>query len=174
MMMRSTSNIFQTCELHIGGWTKQGFRELSRVQTLETLRVLDSFEATCHDTDVAEIAKLTKLRRLWLASRDVTDDGTAHVAKLKQLEELDLPESITPDGLKHLTGLTNLRKLSFSNIFIDEAKNPVRLSHALDLLINRQQRGLRESARMLDDSLPLEGKAMAELGLAFPRLICPR
>ena len=80
----------------------------------------------------------------WLASRDVTDDGLAHVAKLKQLEELDLPESITPDGLKHLTGLTNLRKLSFSNIFIDEAKNPVRLSHALDLLINRQQRGLRE------------------------------
>lgn len=139
----------QLRELHIFGWTPKGFEEIAKCQTLKTLRVLDSFEETTTDSDLAHLGKLKNLKLLWISSGKITDRGLAHLADMTQLEELYLPESITPNGLQHLERLTKLKRLDFSRIDQDEIKKPILLSHALDLLVERQGREVLDALRVL-------------------------
>jgi YHS domain-containing protein len=64
------------------------------------------------DAGLAEVGKLTNLRRLHLEKTAVTDAGLANLKGLANLEYLNLySTAVTDAGLAHLTGLKNLRNL---------------------------------------------------------------
>jgi hypothetical protein len=59
--------------------------------------------------------------RLWLDSSGVTDDDLKEVAKLNQLQWLALYRSkVTDAGLRHLTGLTKLRRLGLHDTQVSD------------------------------------------------------
>jgi beta-lactamase regulating signal transducer with metallopeptidase domain len=64
------------------------------------------------DDDLAEVAKIGKLKSLSLVACDkITDAGMAHVGTMKQLEELQLPSSLMDKGMESVGRLTNLDDL---------------------------------------------------------------
>jgi hypothetical protein len=73
---------------------------------------LKLFEADISDQDLAHVAKLTSVERLYLSGNPITDKGLVHLSKLRNLESLELPGSkITDQGLVRLTVLPSLRRL---------------------------------------------------------------
>jgi hypothetical protein len=61
------------------------------------------------DSDLEQVAKLTKLKRLDVMScKEITDTGLAHIRNMTQLEELHLPSGTTDAGLAHVAKLTKL------------------------------------------------------------------
>lgn len=144
-------------ELHIGNWTPSGIRELATLKDLEVLRILDPFDSTLRDADLAEIGKLTRLKTLWISSELVTDEGFAALANLTQLESLHLPSSLTAEGLKHLAKMKNLKHLGTYGPGIRQ-NAPIRLSEVLALLVGQHGRKPQEALHILDDELPAEGK----------------
>jgi hypothetical protein len=56
--------------------------------------------------DLQIVARLPKLRELYLANSQVTDDGMKHLAGLSQLQILDLVDTVVGD-----TGVANLASL---------------------------------------------------------------
>jgi internalin A len=138
--------------LQIFSWSPKGFEALAKnCQNLESLRVLDSYEGTTKDSDLASLNKLKHLKELWLGSDKITNDGLAQLAMMNKLEELYVPASITPDGLRHLEKLRQLKRLRFGRNYVEKAKNPVLLSHALDLLVEKQGRDVKGALAVLGD-----------------------
>lgn len=89
--------------------SKEGYRHLGNMQSLQRLHLGDNVE----DTDLAEIKKLSGLRRLSLGSSLVTDAGVKHISELSKLNELHLVcESVTDAGVKDLCALQELRSIS--------------------------------------------------------------
>lgn len=75
---------------------------------------LPSFKTT--DQTLAHVAELTSLQELEMSMcRHVTDEGAQYLAKLTDLEDLDLfATSIGNPGQSHLRNLTKLRRLQLS------------------------------------------------------------
>ena len=63
------------------------------------------------DADLVPLERLTRLERLYLGEKPITDAGLAHVAKLRRLKTLFLPARITDAGMAHLAELTDLEDL---------------------------------------------------------------
>lgn len=94
--------------------------------TLKKLRNLCHLECLClhgtdvgkrgqtiGDEDIAALARLTSLKRLYLGRTDITNEGVRHLRGLRNLEVLFLDRTqIFDDGLAHLKELKNLRELS--------------------------------------------------------------
>jgi hypothetical protein len=77
--------------------------ELGSLENLSELSLSFSEPGVFTDADLACVCQLTKLRRLSLASTDITDDGLAALASLKNLERLSLDGcKITDAGLLRL------------------------------------------------------------------------
>lgn len=84
-------------------------RERLGVDYLSDVVGVDLFYAT--DADLAEIARLPELRRLYLARAvDVTDAGLAHLEGLQQLRLLILDDAdqVTDQGLRSIGRLKSL------------------------------------------------------------------
>lgn len=102
--------------------------------------------------DMANLARLTTLRHLYLGSTNVEDGWLAKVAELKNLRTLDLfGTKITDRGLARLKGMTSLRMLVLSHTLITDEG----LAHVKDLT----------SLRRLD----LNGTQITDAGLAHLR-----
>lgn len=100
-----------------------GFKTLGRAANLEKLNLA---EYRCDSRELLEIGKLRNLKSLRLSQAaqvaatrkpvktgsGLTDDFLAVLTELSQLEELFLTSvDITPDGLRHLEGLNQLKTL---------------------------------------------------------------
>ena len=73
------------------------------------------------DADVARMARLTKLKSIFLNGTKITDAALVHLRGMTQLEQLLLDETaITDAGLKHLQALPNLKTLTVSKTAIGD------------------------------------------------------
>ena len=91
---------------------------LARLRSLEELRMGGR---RWGEADLVFLKSLPNLRRLFLSSRDVTDDTIGFIAGLKKLEYLSLNGTrLTKRGLNRLNALTNLRTLDVSVDFRQE------------------------------------------------------
>ena len=64
---------------------------------------------------LADLSRLAQLKSLWFSGAEFERDGLARLKELNQLESLTFRDchGITDDGVRHLAGLTNLKRLSF-------------------------------------------------------------
>ena len=66
------------------------------------------------NSDLALIARHTRLQKLWLSSTGVTDAGLIDLQSMKRLRVLGLARTgITDAGLKHLAAIKSLREIYF-------------------------------------------------------------
>ena len=64
------------------------------------------------NSDLALIARHTRLQKLWLSSTGVTDAGLINLQSMKRLRVLGLARTgITDAGLKHLAAIKSLREV---------------------------------------------------------------
>ena len=62
--------------------------------------------ATLADDELRQLAKLPKLRELWLGDTEVSDAGLAHLRSLKTLTVLEVSQTkVTAEGLRRLKQL---------------------------------------------------------------------
>ena len=72
--------------------------------------------------DLAPLADLRNLERLYLANTPLTDEGLRHVATLRRLKRMSLWQTkITDAGIVHLAGLTDLEVLDIHDTRLTEA-----------------------------------------------------
>ncbi|MDQ3623372.1 MAG: hypothetical protein M3463_12915 [Verrucomicrobiota bacterium] len=90
--------------------------------------VVDLHGAKVTQTDFETIARKPHLKRVNLAFSSVPDEGLKHLARLSELESLDLSRAVgnqgaalTDAGLLHLSKLTNLRTLKLAGHPITDA-----------------------------------------------------
>lgn len=94
--------------------TDEGLRRLSGHPGLENLGL---FNTEITNRGLVYLESLPSLKKLDIGTRNyqnppVTDEGMIHIAKLKGLEYLDLPNvGITDKGLAYITELKNLKHL---------------------------------------------------------------
>ena len=64
------------------------------------------------NADLADIAKHTQLRELYLAKTGVTDEGLMHLRTLTNLRIISLADTqVTDAGLQHLAAIRSLRQI---------------------------------------------------------------
>ena len=64
------------------------------------------------NSDLAQLARHTRLQKLWLSSTGVTDAGLIELQSMKRLRVLGLARTgITDAGLKHLAAIKSLREV---------------------------------------------------------------
>ena len=103
-----------------------GDEGLAAIATLPNLGGLSMQKNRITDAGVAHLAGHPKLRTLWIGSLDnvrspISDAGVKHLATIANLEELDLQwTSVTPQGLKPLAKLKNLKSLMVSGSTADD------------------------------------------------------
>jgi len=89
-----------------------GLSHLAGLGSLE--EVLFTGAKSLSDADLACLEPLSRLKKLHVVSRHLTDRGLASIGKLKQLESLHLSCSVIRSGLNQLNGLPNLHYLKVS------------------------------------------------------------
>jgi hypothetical protein len=73
---------------------------------------LDLSNKAIANVDLADIAKHTQLRELYLAKTGVGDEGLAHLRPLTNLRIISLADTrVTDAGLKHLAAVRSLRQI---------------------------------------------------------------
>lgn len=95
------------------GLTDRGIEVLKSLPALEGLTIFDGVT----DEDLRRISLLENLTQLTVQTSDVTDDGLAHLGKMKKLTVVVLFKcpKITDKGIEHLSGLTNVDNLLLDN-----------------------------------------------------------
>ncbi len=75
------------------------------------------------DADLRQLSDLKDLRDLNLGWTEVSDEGLAHLKRLRGLEHLYLESCshVTDSGIAHLAGLTNLKELTVSGTRMSNA-----------------------------------------------------
>jgi len=71
------------------------------------------YESSFQDKDLACLANLTRLKKLWLSGAGISDEGIRHLSGLTNLESLGIVGQcrITDVGLKHLANMQKLYRL---------------------------------------------------------------
>jgi len=109
--------------------TDNGVAYLKKLRNLRKLTINDS-QVT--DAGLAHVKEIKMLESLSLPGKDITDVGFRHLAQLTRLRDLSAtrPHYVDPnmnknyytdDGLKAVSGLTSLEKLSLGSIGITDA-----------------------------------------------------
>jgi len=95
---------------------------LEKIKTLDTLLVLDIWDAPITDSGLAHLADMTQMRALGLRETKVTDKGLRHLSQLTSLKELNLTLThVTDAGMRHLTGLKSLHALGLDDTAVTGA-----------------------------------------------------
>lgn len=91
--------------------TEKGLVYLKQMKSLESL----TLPAILTDAGLAEITEFDKLKHLCIGGK-ISDTGLSHLAKLRDLEILDILDSknVTDTGMSHIAKLTNLKELSLN------------------------------------------------------------
>lgn len=103
--------------------TDAGMVQISEMPKLEILCLHAMRNIT--DDGIAHLSKLRSLKKLNIGGSQVTDRGLAYLSQIKTLEHLDLPQDqkgITDKGLAYLGTLPNLKHLSISRIHFNDPK----------------------------------------------------
>jgi hypothetical protein len=86
--------------------------DLAHVARMTKLKQLYLYNSPITNRGMTHLAGLKELKGLRLDGTQVTDAGLVHLADLQKLEHLDLYNTqVTNDGLTHLAGLQKLRGL---------------------------------------------------------------
>jgi len=105
--------------------TDAGLVHIADIPNLESLCLHGMRNIT--DDGIAHLSKMRSLKKLEIGSSQVTDRGLGYLLQIKTLERLELPQDqkgITDTGLAYLAQLTNLRHLEISRIhYIDPKMN---------------------------------------------------
>jgi Leucine-rich repeat (LRR) protein len=105
--------------------TDAGLVHIADIPNLESLCLHGMKNIT--DDGIAHLSKMRTLKKLEIGSSQVTDRGLGYLSQLKTLERLELPQDqkgITDTGLAYLAQLTNLRHLAISRIhYVDPKMN---------------------------------------------------
>lgn len=114
--------------------------DLRGLRNFPNLRSLDVRRCTLDDTALESLSGVPHLEVLRIErSPKITDAGIAHVARLKDLRDLQLlGTSIGDDGVSHLTRLSRLEHLSLSSKHMTGAglESLGRLTRLQSLLVN--------------------------------------
>ena len=114
--------------------------ELLGTDFFANIATVSLHDSEISDVDLELLARLNRLRALYLERTNVTDVGLEKLKGLTELQELWLADTqVTGVGLEHLKGLTQLHRLVFdrspvSDAGLDQLK---RLTHLQDLLLNQ-------------------------------------
>jgi hypothetical protein len=88
--------------------TDPGLKEIACLRAVKTLYL--SHSADVSDTGIAYVAKLTNLETLDLSGTGISDAGIAKLAALTHLKDLDIHwTNVSDAGLRHLCGMRTLR-----------------------------------------------------------------
>jgi Leucine-rich repeat (LRR) protein len=105
--------------------TDAGLIHISEIPKLESLCLHGMHNVT--DDGLAHLTKMRSLKKLEISSSQVTDRGLSYLKQIKTLERIDLPQRnqrITDIGLAHLAELPNLRHLEVSRShYVDPKRN---------------------------------------------------
>ena len=109
--------------IHLGN-SRVGDRGMLTLAKLPNLEGISMQVNRVTDAGLAALAGHPKLKTLWIGSLNqmspISDAGVVHLAKVPQLEELDLQFTrVTPEGLKPLQKLPNLKSLLLSGSTAD-------------------------------------------------------
>lgn len=167
------SNLVELRQLEMRNTVVRG----SGLRLLGNLRNLESLALVCNDLKegIEEVAKLQKLRKLSLHGSVATDDKLREIAKLSELEILDLGQWELADhaAFKALTRLQRLRRLYLENSKMTDAalKELPHFPQLETLILDSMvmtDKGISEFARM-DHLCNLElrcGEGVTDKGLA--------
>ncbi|XP_037312297.2 uncharacterized protein si:ch73-173p19.1 [Pungitius pungitius] len=148
----------QTLNLDGTGVTESSLEHLATHPALSSLSVAGIPVA---DGDRAlQIISGLKLTQLTLPGRhSVTDGGLLFLSRLSVLLELDLTDytQVTDQGVRHLSAMSRLRKLSLSNTQVTDAGLPA-------------LRGLQELQELCLDRTAVTSRGVAELVTCLPHL----
>lgn len=137
--------------------TPRAIGELQHAQQLRTLMLRD---AGIGDAHLAAIGTLGQLHVLGIPGNPITDDGLAHLTRLKQLRTLHISfcGELGDEGLKHIAKLPRLEQLSAQGTQITDAGLPY--LHTMPYLRDVSVLGskhTREGLRELRKALPSGG-----------------
>jgi len=91
---------------------------LERLKDLDSLIVLDIWEAPITNDGLAHLEGMTQLKALGLRHTHITDEGLQYLQGMTELQELNLTgTTVTDAGLKYLLDLNNLTAIG-----LDETK----------------------------------------------------
>jgi Leucine-rich repeat (LRR) protein len=80
-----------------------------------SLRVLQLSDTLTNDDSLRQLDNATGLGRLWLDGTKITNDGLAHLAKVKWLKSIDLRRTdVTDEGLAHLSQMPSLVRIDLT------------------------------------------------------------
>lgn len=89
-----------------------GDAELAQAAKIDKIRWMNLANTKITNKGLASLAGMTDLMKLHLEKTSITDEGLKHLKNLQKLEYLNLYGSNVSDaGLVHLTGLKNLKRL---------------------------------------------------------------
>jgi Leucine-rich repeat (LRR) protein len=118
--------------------TETGLSYLSNLTQLESLNL---FNTPVNDNGLAHLKSLRSLKKLNIreyagGKSYITDQGMVHIGKIETLEFLELPTTITDQGLSYLTGLKKLKVLRLWNNrnYTDAALKHISNFHDLEVL----------------------------------------
>ncbi len=148
---------------------------LAHLKNLTSLSKLTLSRNAFSDAGVAHLGELRNLKTLILfGNRGITDAGLPHVARLAQLDHLDLNGTrITNDGLAQIRGLSSLTTLNLMSTAVsDTGLNHVAALKKLKMLFlsgsKTYDAGLAHIAGLTDlESLELDGTQITDAGLAY-------
>lgn len=117
---------------------------LAACPELESLRLSDT---TVTDGELAAVAKLRLLKRLYLANLAISDEGLARLADLELLEELDVSGSrITAAGLANWKSSATLKQLTLANTLVSDPQlSVIATFNQLELLDLSACRGVSDA-----------------------------
>lgn len=91
--------------------TNRGLAQLEELSKLEGLSLHKMSQIT--DESAQSLGRIKSLKNLGIAETSISDEGLGHLSCLKDMETLYLGPNVTDAGLMHLSGMSNLRQLSF-------------------------------------------------------------
>ena len=102
-----------------------GLNKLGKLSNVESIQLDHNSRIT--DRGLELLKSLPKLKELSIVGSRITNEGMRHLAVHKGLESLDLSSTgIDGEGLVHLKGLSQLRKLNLSLIYMTQPNDALR------------------------------------------------
>jgi hypothetical protein len=124
------------------------------------------------DITMAHVGRLSRVQRLYVSYRSLTDAGMANVAGLKELSRLELCDTHIGDaGLAHLSGLTELSFLDISGTPLSDAglAHLKRLTKLTVLDLSRSERQLNDRTWCAASDARCDGRGESRESPELPR-----
>ena len=145
--------------------------DVTQLGALPSLRVVQAERSSVTAAGCAELSKL-KLHRLTLRGSRLTDKAAKHLAKIKTLRTVNLPQAdFTDQGMIALTRLPELELLRIGSPRLSDAAAPaiasmnsLRFLHLINVPLTDEGLKWFESMRQLE-SLYLDGSQVSQAGL---------